>query len=182
MIDNRDPRRERSSNSKGARLQAERNAQIMHENNILLHKLSRVLTREAAVPRAQLLTRGLNENTRREEREKIDRDNLQLLRRLQDVKPTLDPAGSLLMKHKEHSRLLANHRNFAANPFLLSNGPLPAGSGAAAVRRRPCSAPVEETKRRAQPSEQQEDDPSTNRGPHPPSEEFLPVEEHDDES
>jgi len=140
MIDNRDPRRPRTANSKGARLEAERNAQIMHENTILLNKLSRILTREADPPRTQLAARGLNDPARRIEREKIDRDNMMLLRRLQYVKPSIDTEAQL-QQHREHAHLLAMSRNFAANPFLLHGGPLPAGSGIAAVRRsRPQSA------------------------------------------
>lgn len=141
MIDNRDPRRPRTANSKGARLEAERNAQIMHENTILLNKLSRILTREAEPPRAQLAVRGLNDPARRIEREKIDRDNLMLLRRLQYVKPSIDTEAQMLQS-REHAHLLAMSRNFAANPFLLNGGPLPVGSGAAAARRRPHSAPL----------------------------------------
>jgi len=142
MIDNRDPRRPRTANSKGARLEAERNAQIMHENTILLNKLSRILTRDAEPPRAQLVARGLNDPQRRIEREKIDRDNLMLLRRLQYVKPSIDTEAQL-QQHREHAHLLAMSRNFAANPFLLNGGPLPAGSGVAAARRsRPQSGPA----------------------------------------
>lgn len=143
MIDNRDPRRPRTSNSKGARLEAERNAQIMHENTILLNKLSRILTREADPPRAQLAARGLNEPQRKIEREKVDRENLMLLRRLQYVKPSIDVEAQL-QQHQQHAHLLAMSRNFAANPFLLNGGPLPAGSGIAAVRRRPQSASAAE--------------------------------------
>lgn len=140
MIDNRDPRRPRSMNSNGARIQAERNAQIMQENTILLNKLSRVLTRENQLPRATLNTRRLHDPSRKAEREKIDHDNLLLLRRLQYVKPTVH-SESQLQQHREHARLLALNRNFAANPFLFNSGPLlPAGSGIAAARRRPCSA------------------------------------------
>jgi len=138
MIDNRDPRRPRTANSKGARLEAERNAQIMHENTILLNKLSRILTRDAEPPRALLAARGLNDPQRRIEREKIDRDNLMLLRRLQYAKPSVSTDNEMMLAGAH----LAMSRKFAANPFLLDGGPLPAGSGTAAVRRRPRSAPV----------------------------------------
>ena len=140
MIDNRDPRRPRTANSKGARLEAERNAQIMHENTILLNKLSKILTRDADPPRAQLGARGLHDPARRLAREKIDRENLMLLRRLQYVRPSID-AEAQLAQHREHAELLGRNHNFAANPFLLNGGPLPAGSGISAVRRtRPRSA------------------------------------------
>merc|ERR1719446_1929772 len=97
MIDNRDPRRPRTANSKGARLEAERNAEIMHENTILLNKLSRILTRDAEPPRASLLVRGLNDPQRRIEREKIDRDNLMLLRRLQYAKPSVSTDNEMML-------------------------------------------------------------------------------------
>ena len=45
-IDNRDPRRPKTGNANKARMEEERNAQIMHENTILLDKLSKILTRE----------------------------------------------------------------------------------------------------------------------------------------
>ena len=138
MIDNRDPRRPRTANSKGARLEAERNAQIMHENTILLNKLSRILTRDAEPPRANLLIRGLHDPSRKLEREKIDHDNLMLLRRLQYVKPSI--TVEQLDQHREHALLLERSRNFAANPFLLNSGHLAVGSGTAAARRRPHSA------------------------------------------
>jgi len=138
MIDNRDPRRPRTANSKGARLEAERNAQIMHETTILLNKLSRILTRDAEPPRASLRVSGLNDPQRKIEREKIDRDNLMLLRRLQNVRASID-VEQQLQQHREHANMLAMSRNFAANPFLL-NGDLAAGSGIAAARRRPQSA------------------------------------------
>jgi len=139
MIDNRDPRRPRTANSKGARLEAERNAQIMHENTILLNKLSRILTRDAEPPRASLLVRGLNDPQRKIDRDKIDRDNLMLLRRLQNVKASID-VEQQLQQHREHAHMLAMSRNFAANPFLLNGDHLAAGSGIAAARRRPQSA------------------------------------------
>merc|ERR1719440_2297945 len=89
MVDNRDPRRPKSGNSKGARLEEERNNQIMHENTILLNKLSRILTRDPEPIREPMLKRGLNEVHRREERSRIDRENQQLLRRLQEVRPSI---------------------------------------------------------------------------------------------
>ena len=89
MIDNRDPRRPKQGNSKGARLEEERNNQIMHENTILLNKLSRILTRDPEPPPPMMLVRGLNENHKKGERERIDRENQALLRRLQDVKSSL---------------------------------------------------------------------------------------------
>ena len=57
MIDNRDPRRPKGANSKGARLEEERNNQIMHENTILLNKLSRILTRDPEPIREPMLVR-----------------------------------------------------------------------------------------------------------------------------
>ena len=90
MIDNRDPRRPKTTNGKAARLEEERNNQIMHENTILLNKLSRILTRDPAPVREPMLRRGLNDVHRAQERARIDRENQQLLRRLQDVRPSID--------------------------------------------------------------------------------------------
>lgn len=53
---------------------------------ILLAKLSGILSRERPPVRAPLLTSGLNEVHKREERDRIDRENQQLLRRLHDVR------------------------------------------------------------------------------------------------
>ena len=56
-IDTRDPRRPKQGNSKGAYLEAERNNQIMHENTILLNKLSRILTRDPEpIPEPRLVS------------------------------------------------------------------------------------------------------------------------------
>ena len=118
LIDMRDPRRPKSSNSKGARLEEERNNQIMHENTILLNKLSRILTREPAPLREPMLVRGLNEVHRKEERERIDRENQALLRRLQDVRPSID-GERLEEQYAMHEWMVQNHsKSFVANPFL----------------------------------------------------------------
>jgi len=61
-----------------------------------------------------------------------------LLRRLQYAKPSVSTDNEMMLAGAH----LAMSRKFAANPFLLDGGPLPAGSGTAAVRRRPRSAPV----------------------------------------
>lgn len=123
MIDNRDPRRPKQSNSKGARLLEERNAQIMHENSILLNKLSRILTRDSSDPTAQIptqgppLVRGLHNVYRRQVKEQIDRDNQALLRRLQGVKPSID-VSSAEHQWQQHAHLLAANRSYATNPFV----------------------------------------------------------------
>jgi len=118
MIDNRDPRRPKQGNSKGARLEEERNNQIMHENTILLNKLSKILTREPDVIREPMLVRGLNENHKKGERERIDRENQALLRRLQDVRSSIDGEAAR-EQYALHEHLLQNHANsFVANPFL----------------------------------------------------------------
>ena len=62
QIDNKDPRRPKMSNAKAQRLLEEKNNQIMHENTILLNKLSRILTREQEPAPAPMLVRGLNDN------------------------------------------------------------------------------------------------------------------------
>eukprot|EP00966_Prymnesium_polylepis_P096064 2225784-Prymnesium_polylepis.1 len=83
----------------------------MHENTILLNKLSRILTRDAEPPRALLAARGLNDPQRRIEREKIDRDNLMLLRRLQYARPSVSTDNEMLHAGAH----LAASRKFAAN-------------------------------------------------------------------
>ena len=70
MIDNRDPRRPKTSNGKAQRLEEERNNQIMHENTILLNKLSRILTREPTPIPPPLLKHGLNENNKKADRDR----------------------------------------------------------------------------------------------------------------
>ena len=74
MVDNRDPRRPKQGNSKGARLEEERNNQIMHENTILLNKLSKILTREPEVIREPMLVKGLNENHKKGGRISVNDD------------------------------------------------------------------------------------------------------------
>ena len=49
MVDQSDPRRPKTANSKGARQLEERNAQIFHENSLLLDKLSKILTRPSMI-------------------------------------------------------------------------------------------------------------------------------------
>ena len=118
QIDNRDPRRPKTSNGKAARLEEERSNQIMHENTILLNKLSKILTREPTAVRAPMLVRGLNENHKKGEQERIDRENQQLLRRLQDVRSSID-AEAARQQYALHEHLLRNHATqFVANPFL----------------------------------------------------------------
>ena len=93
-IDMRDPRRPKTANSKGARLVEERNARINNENTILLNKLSKILTREGGSQARPLPavngSRTLHDGWRRREREKIDRENAQLLTRLQSMKPSIN--------------------------------------------------------------------------------------------
>jgi hypothetical protein len=122
-IDNRDPRRPRSSNATGARLEEERNNQIMHENTILLNKLSRILTREPPRIRDPMLVRGLNDNHKRGERERIDRENQALLRRLQEVRPSID-AEAARQQYDLHLDMLARHQaTWVPNPFLTNTVP-----------------------------------------------------------
>ena len=140
MIDNRDPRRPKSSNSKGARLEEERNNQIMHENTILLNKLSRILTRDPEPVREPMLVRGLNENHNKNERERIDRENQALLRRLQDVRPSID-AEATREQYLQHEYLITQHaQQFVPNPFLNNGGARPASSSRGGSARRPGSA------------------------------------------
>jgi len=90
-IDNSDPRRPKPTNSKGARLEEERTAQIMHENAILLGKLARILTRDSAVPTSEPTAKmGKHDAYRRRVREQVDHDNQVLLRKLRDMKSSFD--------------------------------------------------------------------------------------------
>jgi len=135
MVDNRDPRRPKSSNSKGARLEEERNNQIMHENTILLNKLSRILTRNPEPVRDSILVRGLNDNQNRIERERIDRENQALLRRLQDVRPSHD-AEVARQHYERHEYLIQKHaQQFVSNPFLGDRGGTGSSRGNSATRR-----------------------------------------------
>ena len=122
MIDNRDPRRPKTSNGKAQRLEEERNNQIMHENTILLNKLSRILTREPTPIPPPLLKHGLNENNKKADRDRIDRENQALLRRLQDVRPSVD-AEKIAAEYAIHEHLINSRSGqFVANPFLHADG------------------------------------------------------------
>ena len=124
-IDTRDPRRPRTSNATAARKEEERNNQIMHENTILLNKLSRILTREAPKVRDPLKGGGLNGTHKRGERERIDRENQALLRRLQDVRPSVN-AEAQRQHYELHLDLLARHQaTWTPNPFLNNTAPNP---------------------------------------------------------
>lgn len=154
MIDMKDPRRPKSANGKGARMEEERNAQIMHENTILLGKLSKILTRGS--PGANPIVAGgeapfpakpaLHEAFKKQEREKINAENHALLKRLQYMKPTLD-AGSF----DEHFRMHEYHINqtrslMTANPVLRTalsarRRPRPRSTGDVERRMPPVAAP-----------------------------------------
>ena len=117
-IDNRDPRRPKTGNANKARMEEERNNQIMHENTILLNKLSKILTRDPEPIREPMLAKGLNENQKKADRERIDRENQALLRRLQGVRPSID-ADKMLEQYELHEHLIAQHAaQFVSNPFL----------------------------------------------------------------
>lgn len=140
MIDNRDPRRPKTSNGKAQRLEEERNNQIMHENTILLNKLSRILTREPEAAPLPLLARGLNENTKKQDRERIDRENQALLRRLQDVRPSIDKEKAAA-DYDLHLDLLRSHQaSFQTNPFLAPSMDGSSLDGSSRMGRRPASA------------------------------------------
>ena len=144
QIDMRDPRRPKASNSKGARLEEERNARIMHENTILLTKLSKILTREGSSQAGTLPAAGpvgprsLHDGYKRREREKIDRENQQLLRRLQFMKPCID-VMQFEQSWQEHAERADRARlnGAGANPLLMGNRGVPASAG----RRRPVPRP-----------------------------------------
>lgn len=139
QVDMRDPRRPKTANSKGARLEAERNASIMHENTILLGKLSKILTRQggsqSGAPQPTYPgTLSLNANFRRLERERIDRQNQALLKRLQYMKPSIDVA-SFEEHWREHARQMERRAIANLNPNIAPQRPL-SGMGPP-QRRRP---------------------------------------------
>lgn len=148
MINNKDPRRPKQSNGKAQRLEEERNNQIMHENTILLNKLSRILTRDPEKIPEPMLVHGLNEVHRKSERSRIDRENQALLRRLQDVRPSID-AEAAKAQYALHEHILnARSQTFVPNPFInpsgsAAGGAAAEGSGSAvAGKARPKSAPM----------------------------------------
>lgn len=131
-IDSRDPRRPPRGNSKGARLEEEKNAQIMHENTILLDKLSKILTREKgaqaggavlpAVARPPTSGGGLHDIYRRKQREQIDHDNQQLLKRLQYMKPSIDMlAFEQQWQQSAHFAIMG--RSHVGNPMMAPASP-----------------------------------------------------------
>lgn len=142
-IDTKDPRRPKTSNSKGARLEEERNAQIMHENTILLDKLSKILTREktaqAGGERLPMVAApppaggGLHDIYRRKVREQIDRENQALLKRLQYMKPSIDML-SFEQQWQQSAHFAMMGRSQVQNPMMA---PVSPKSG-----RRPRSVPT----------------------------------------
>lgn len=116
----RDPRRPRTANSKGTRLEEERNAEILHENTLLLEKLSQILTRDASANAAQIQSnRGqysLREVQRRHNITRIDRENAALLKRLQFMKPTI--SGDALQQHWSQHAYFSTRSKMVANPLL----------------------------------------------------------------
>lgn len=146
-IDTRDPRRPKGANSKGARLEEERNAQIMHENTILLDKLSKILTREKtaqaggatlpAVAAPPTAGGGLHDIYRRKVREQIDRENQALLKRLQYMKPSIDMVR-FEQQWQQHAHFATMNRSQVSNPMMA---PIPA-------RRRPYTVPSNMSARR----------------------------------
>ena len=131
-IDSRDPRRPPRGNSKGARMEEERNAQIMHENTILLDKLSKILTREKGaqaggatlptVARPPTAGGGLHDIYRRKQREQIDRENQQLLKRLQYMKPSIDML-SFEQQWRESAHFAMMGRSHVGNPMMAPASP-----------------------------------------------------------
>ena len=70
-----------------------------------------------------LWQRGLNDVHKKGERERIDRENQALLRRLQDVRPSID-AEAVRQQYALHEHLIAQHSaQFVPNPFLNNTAP-----------------------------------------------------------
>ena len=149
-IDAKDPRRPKKHDGRKARLEEERNQQIMHENTILLNKLSKILTRESNGQDGKLPTLGpggsaggasasLHDIHRRKVREQIDRENRQLLTRLQTMKPSID----IIAFEEQYQQHLLHQQagKFIGNPMLQSNAAAPprrrARAAGAAARARP---------------------------------------------
>lgn len=90
------------------------------------------------MPRATTLPRGLNDNHKKGERERIDRENQALLRRLQDVMPSIDHEKNE-DAYALHCHLIAEHQKcFVSNPFLAP-GTGSRAQSASSTRRRPAS-------------------------------------------
>jgi len=96
-IDNRKPRQHVSANGNGKRLhqQQERRFEIEYENAVLLDKMRRISTLGTTASNYGLVihedpeARSLNANTRRRELERITRENLGIVRRIQvSVRPS----------------------------------------------------------------------------------------------
>ena len=133
-IDAKDPRRPKKHDGRKARLEEERNQQIMHENTILLNKLSKILTRESNGQDGKLPTLGpggsaggasasLHDIHRRKVREQIDRENRQLLTRLQTMKPSID----IIAFEEQYQQHLLHQQagKFVGNPMLQSDAAAP---------------------------------------------------------
>uniref|UniRef100_A0A7S4BL49 Cilia- and flagella-associated protein 97 n=1 Tax=Chrysotila carterae TaxID=13221 RepID=A0A7S4BL49_CHRCT len=139
MVDQRDPRRRMNVNSKAARQNEERNAQIFYENSLLLDKLSKILTRpnSAAAQRTPSFpgTEKLHEAYRKQERDRIHRENQALLRRLQYSKPCIDTAA--FEEHwQQQANFAAKTRSLQANPNLPQPRPRVPGSNSDILPRR----------------------------------------------
>eukprot|EP00962_Isochrysis_galbana_P043036 scaffold16258_cov141-Isochrysis_galbana.AAC.4 len=113
------------TNSKGARIQEEKTARIMHENAILLSKLSRILTRENDVlPLNDVKAKeGLHDVYRRKQREKIDFENQILLRHLRDMKSSFD-INKFEAEARERAAIL-KLMQAPVNPALVPGGHRP---------------------------------------------------------
>jgi len=133
-IDTRDPRRPRGANSKATRLEDERAAAILHENTLLLRKLSNILQRDGSVdtaaPKVYPGQYSMNDAQRRHRIERIDNENQALLKRLQYMKPTIDVDA--FQQHWAQHAVFAARTRTLANPLLM----------APRTRPRPVSAPV----------------------------------------
>ena len=151
-IDAKDPRRPKKHDGRKARLEEERNQQIMHENTILLNKLSKILTRESNGQDGKLPTLGpggsaggasasLHDIHRRKVREQIDRENRQLLTRLQTMKPSID----IIAFEEQYQRHLLHQQagKFVGNPMPERRG------GGPPPPRRAAPPPAHDRTRRA---------------------------------
>lgn len=116
MINTRVPPRPMVNNAKTRQREQERQVQILHENRILLNKLSKIITREHQKSEPMLLKSGLHEPYRRQRLESIDTANQGLMKRIASAQPTIDVlANEYEWQQQSSTRSL---RQFVPSPFL----------------------------------------------------------------
>lgn len=128
MMNTRVPPRSMVNNAKTRQREQERHVQILHENHILLNKLSKIITREQQKSEPMLLKSGLHEPYRRQRLESIDIANQSLMKRITTAQPTIDVLASEYEWQQQSST--RSLRQFVPSPFLAA----PAGSSVSAAK------------------------------------------------